>query len=160
MSIITKNGDCGMTDLIGERICKTDCRLELIGPVDEAISLLSIVGAFLSEKNRHIEEITMCQEALFRFNSQIAGAKVLDLTKFTEYFEDFVSKNEPEQFRFSFTSSKIASIVDYTRCVMRRAERCFFKLEVQREDLKMFINRISDYLYVLSRTIESEEIKC
>lgn len=160
MSIITKKGDCGMTELINEKVTKTDCRLELIGTIDEVIALLSIASSLIDDNKKYNEEITICQEALYRFNAQIAGAEFSDLAKFTEYFDKSVCENESSNFRFSFTNTKVASVIDYARAVIRRAERCLYKTDCIRDDLKMFINRISDYLYVLSRTIDLEEFKC
>ena len=160
MSIITKRGDCGTTELISESVKKTDCRLELIGTVDEVIAILSIANSLIENNKKYVEEITICQEALYRFNAQISGAEFMDLTKFNEYFEESVCKNESINFRFSFTNTKIGSVIDYARAVVRRAERCFYKTDCDREDLKIFMNMISDYLYVLSRMIDSEELKC
>ena len=154
MSIITKCGDEKKTDLIGERVFKTDNRIELIGAIDEVISVLSIANSFDEGKN-HTEEITICQESLYRFNSQIAGAVFEELTKFTAYFEEYVLTNENQKFTFTYTTSKLGSILDYARVVVRRAERVFCKCDVEREDLRKFINRISDYLYVFSRNVDS-----
>lgn len=157
MSITTKTGDGKMTDLIGKRVPKTDKRIELIGTVDELLSVLSIANSHI-EIQKYNEEITICQEALFRFNSQIAGAKFSDLSSFVNYFEESIAMHEDDDFSFSFVTKKAASFIDLARSVSRRAERVFYEANIEREDLKQFINRISDYLYVLSRLLESEGI--
>ncbi|MBE7054071.1 MAG: ATP:cob(I)alamin adenosyltransferase [Ruminococcaceae bacterium] len=155
MSIVTKCGDKKMTDLIGERVSKTDKRIELIGTVDEVISILSIANSFIDSK-KYTEEFTICQDALYRFNGQIAGADFTELTKYTEYFEEFISSNESRNFTFNYTVTKVGSLIDYARAVIRRAERIFCNCDNKREDLCKFINRISDYLYVFSRKVDSE----
>ena len=157
MSIITKKGDSGLTELIGETVHKTDLRIELIGAVDEVISHLSFANSFITSE-KYIEEITICQEALFKFNSQVAGADFEDLSKFTEYFEDSVKMNEPGSFSFSFVNHKAASCVDIARTVIRKAERIFCKTLIERDDLRKFINRISDFLYIFSRLLDAEEL--
>ena len=156
MGITTKTGGGGKTDLIGIRVAKTDVRLELIGTVDELLSALSVANSFVAIK-KYKDEIANCQEALFAFNAQIAGAKLSDMEGFTNYFEDFITKNESGAFSFSFVTKKAASFVDFCRTTARRAERIFYKSEINRKDLASFLNRISDYLYVLSRLLESEE---
>lgn len=155
MSIVTKTGDHGETEFKGKLVSKTDINIEFLGTIDELISVLSVANSFV-ENQRFNEEIAICQEALINLNTQFAGGEYEDMSRFTQYFEESIKINESQHFLFSITSHIASSFLDNARCVARRAERIFYMTENDRQDFKEFLNRLSDFLFVLSRLLDAE----
>jgi len=182
MKIYTKTGDCGQTSLIGgRRVSKSDLRLEAYGTLDELNANLALLREHLSTEagKEHIIDI---QKHLFRLGAQLAtppdatNPKILEncqrVTEITESMTeeleneiDLVEASLPVQHSFILPGGNEATAVCHIcRTVCRRAERCCVALnEVSPVDaaLLRYLNRLSDYLFVLSRKLclkESEEM--
>jgi cob(I)alamin adenosyltransferase len=170
MKIYTKKGDKGMTGLIGgSRVSKASLRIECYGTVDE---LNSWVGVIRDGKliNIHQEQLTEIQDRLFTIGSSLAcddensGMKIPDLlTEDVEKLEGWMDEMDAQlQPMRSFIlpgGDQTSSFCHVARCVCRRAERICVDLtstEFVAELVLIYLNRLSDYLFVLSRKIASD----
>lgn len=159
-----------MTGLIGgSRVSKASLRIECYGTVDE---LNSWVGVIRDGKliNIHQEQLTEIQDRLFTIGSSLAcddensGMKIPDLlTEDVEKLEDWMDEMDAQlQPMRSFIlpgGDQTSSFCHVARCVCRRAERICVDLmstEFVAELVLIYLNRLSDYLFVLSRKIASD----
>ncbi len=172
--IYTKTGDTGQTSLVGGiRVPKTHERLEAYGTIDELNSLLGLFVTYLSEE-RDRDFVTSVQKMLFAIGSYLAtDQSVTELHRSSIIPPDAVKTMEAEIDRLdnmlpglrSFIlpgGSRGAAICHVCRTVCRRAERRILALSEQvtlPSELTAYVNRLSDYLFVLSRKINQEEKK-
>ena len=170
MKIYTKKGDSGSTQLLGGRIVKKNhIRLECYGTIDE---LNAFVGNIYDniEKKSHKKFLFKIQNQLFNLGSCIAydGEKsTLNLPNITEndvaLIESEIDKIDnklPVLKNFILPSGHTtASKCHIARTVCRRAERNLIAIE-QDESINhlhlIYLNRLSDYLFVLARSILME----
>ena len=177
MKIYTKTGDKGYTSLIGgTRVPKHHLRIESYGTVDELNSYIGLIRdqAIADEDKETLKEI---QDRLFTIGSTLASdpkkskMKIPDLHEedivFLESEMDKMNLFLPELRHFILPGGNtIASYCHIARCVCRRAERVTVHLaeeEFVEEKVIIYLNRLSDYLFTLSRKItydyKSEENK-
>ena len=170
MKIYTKKGDSGRTQLLGGTIVKKNhIRLECYGTIDE---LNAFVGNIYDdiEKKSHKKFLYKIQNQLFNLGSCIAydGKKsTLNLPNISEndvsLIESEIDKIDnklPVLKNFILPSGHtIASKCHIARTVCRRAERNLIAIE-QDESINhlhlIYLNRLSDYLFVLARSILME----
>jgi len=174
MKIYTKTGDEGSTSLVGgARVPKTHVRLEAYGTVDELNAQLGLLRTYLTEET-DLDFVTGVQHKLFA----VGGYLATDQTSRTLYqatvirVED-VEMVEREIDRLEMELPKLqafvlpggcraAAVSHVCRTVCRRAERRILQLAgsvtVDRV-LLAFMNRLSDYLFVLSRKLNFDEKK-
>ena len=160
--IYTKTGDKGKTGLgDGTRVEKFSTRIECLGNVDE---LNSIIGLILTENVSQINILKKIQHDLFDIGGELSipNYKKIDLKKvnFLEQELDRMNETLPPLKDFILPGgSKAASYCHLGRTVCRRVERSLFLLndkeEVNKNALK-YINRLSDFLFVLARYINKE----
>ncbi len=167
--IYTKTGDKGSTSLIGGvRVLKSHVRIESYGTIDELNSYIGMVNDMCAntEVTEWLREI---QDRLFTIGSVLATnpdkevkMKLPDLHDAdVEWLESGIDKmNEvlPEMRSFILPGGNLASSTCHVaRCVCRRAERLCVGMQGQQEyvpDLLIkYLNRLSDYLFVLCRYI-------
>ena len=164
MKIYTKTGDSGETSLLGgSRVSKSHNRIHTYGTVDELNSYLGLVGdqPINKERYQHIKEIQNC---LFVIGSALAvepgtEIKIPQLkesdTTFLENLIDEMDKDLPPMKNFVLPGGHISvSTVHVARAVCRRAERWVIKLDSEEKvdaQIIKYLNRLSDYLFVLSR---------
>ncbi|MEN9302587.1 MAG: hypothetical protein RL264_1016 [Bacteroidota bacterium] len=170
MKIYTKKGDTGTTGLIGgTRIPKHHLRIESYGTVDELNSYIGVVRDHeVSESTRN--QLIEIQDRLFTIGSSLAAdpekskMKIPDLketdVELLEAWMDEMDASLPEMRFFVLPGGhKAVSFCHVTRCVCRRAERLAVHLSeddfVEPLVLK-YLNRLSDYLFVLSRKLTQE----
>jgi cob(I)alamin adenosyltransferase len=182
MKIYTKTGDNGTTALYGgTRVLKNDLRIEAYGTVDE---LNSYLGLIRDQKEAVKERLFLIeiQKNLFHVGAILAtppekavlknGKQRLDIAKMTseqllEQAMDEMNENLPEMTHFVLPGGQlIVSYCHVARCICRRAERFIVALHQEEEvapAVLKYINRLSDYLFVLARKFafenEVEEIK-
>lgn len=177
--IYTKTGDAGSTSLVGGiRVSKTHARLEAYGTVDE---LNSCIGMLISsiEKYERRDFLQYIQHKLFSLGSYLAtDASKTNLSTASLISEDDITKIENE---IDIIDSELpplkgfilpggcmeSSISHLCRTVCRRTERRILELEESGicqvdSKCKSFVNRLSDYFFILSRKLnylsEKEEI--
>ena len=167
MKIYTKKGDTGTTGLIGgTRVEKYNIRIDAYGTVDE---LNSYIGLIRDQeiKTEHKEVLKEVQDRLFTIGSSLASdpenssMKIPDLLasdiELLEKEMDAMNDHLPEMRSFVLPGGHQAvSFCHIARCVCRRAERITIELnenDFVAELVIQYLNRLSDYLFVLSREL-------
>ena len=167
MKIYTKTGDDGTTGLFGgARLPKHHLRIESYGTVDELNAFLGLVRDHLSDETLRTE-LKQIQEILFTVGSHLAadpGKENLWLPEVpdsvTVDLERAIDRMEKELEPLkNFILPGGHSTVSYchvARCVARRAERQVVALNEHESIapvLFRYLNRLSDYLFVLARYV-------
>ncbi len=167
MKIYTKNGDKGTTSLIGgTRVPKHSLRIESYGTVDELNSYIGLIrDQDIDEKYK--TQLLEIQDRLFTIGSSLAAdpekskMKLPDLidsdVQFLEDKMDEMDEQLPElKFFILPGGNTTVSYCHLARCVCRRAERITTNLdehEFVAPIVMQYLNRLSDYLFVLGRKI-------
>lgn len=165
--IYTKTGDTGSTALIGgTKVPKSHLRIEAYGTIDELNSHIGLCRDLLTdpESRQLLQEI---QDRLFTIGSSLACDPVkepqLRLPDLKETDVELLEKEMdrmdellPPMKNFILPGGhQVVSQLHIARCVARRAERCCVRLELESLEVEpvilKYLNRLSDYLFVLSR---------
>lgn len=168
--IYTKTGDKGETSLIGGvRVPKYHLRIESYGTVDELNSYIGLVKD--SVKDQSIKNMLYeIQDRLFTVGSVLASDPATSKMKIPDLHEsdiellekkiDEMEADLPELKNFILPGGHpVVSYCHLARCVCRRAERLIVQLKTESEmpDIVItYMNRLSDYLFVLSRKIAQD----
>ena len=160
MPIYTRKGDKGETGTFdGKRISKDSLQTEILGTIDEANSFLGLSASLLEEKDL-INKIVSVQKNLFKLGSIIAGAKGYISKSVVIGYEKEMDKWTrvlPNVQNFIFPGGVPAASALFTaRAIIRRAERLIVKYNTEKgisSGLLMYINRLSDYVFMLARYI-------
>ena len=162
MKIYTKTGDKGQTSLVGgSRVSKSSKRVNAYGTIDELNSFMGLLRCKLTDESTK-EFIHILQKSMFSVGGILATptdykGKPIDfdvtLIEQLEQRIDEIGKDLPP-FRcfLAYGENEISSIAHICRAVARRAERCMVELAEEEpvdENLMRYINRLSDYLYML-----------
>ena len=169
--IYTKTGDKGSTALIGgTRIPKSHIRIEAYGTIDELNSFLGIIIDLCDDDLNAIKAfLKVIQNQLFDIGSHLAcdpnkNIKMsipelheYEVTQLEQAIDEF-DKSLPTLKNFILPGGNIiASHCHVARCVCRRAERIVFGMMQNNEPVEpiiiQYLNRLSDYLFALSRYI-------
>jgi len=176
--IYTKTGDKGSTSLIGgTKVPKSHLRIEAYGTVDELNSYIGLCKDLLTDKQSKttLQEI---QDRLFTIGSSLACDPAKEpKMKIPDLKEEDISLLEKEIDRMNETLPPMKSFIlpgghstvshlHIARCICRRAERCCVRLELEKEEVESivikYLNRLSDYLFMLARftshQLRAEEI--
>ena len=170
MKIYTKTGDAGTTSLLGgSRVSKADLRIETYGTVDELNSHLGLLRSEATEEGTK-ELLMFIQDRLFTMGSHLAleSGKSFNLPELEEGDVERLEKamdamNEmvPPMRHFILPGSNSGEAKAHiARCVCRRAERLLVALnesEPMPAILQIFLNRLSDYLFVYSRYLTHQK---
>lgn len=167
----TKTGDKGMTSLVGgQRVSKGSLRLDTYGTVDELNSFVGLLRATLPAQLAQEETLATIQDRLFTAGSYLAtdNSQPMDFEmpsgitkediKDLEKQIDIMDSKLPELEEFIIPAGgKATSLAHVCRTITRRAERNIYKLldaderaDVEKE-VKLYLNRLSDYFFVLAR---------
>lgn len=174
MKIYTRTGDQGKTSLFtGKRVSKNHPFIEALGSVDEANSAIGMSIAFLpttadfSETKKQLQTI---QHALFDVGAAIAtplteaSEKKLEKTRFDhdaittiEKWIDAMDEKLPKLDHFILPSGhQSGAALHLARSLIRRSERAITSLYEQEDvtkDVLIYLNRLSDYLFMAARFI-------
>jgi cob(I)alamin adenosyltransferase len=170
MTIYTLTGDEGTTSLAGGgRVPKQSVRVEAYGTVDELIAWVGLLRDHKENSARrelliYIQrQLMSCAAALAYDRENDKSIKILPENECVSILEREIDKMEemlPKLKNFILPGGSIlVSYCHIARCVCRRAERAVFRLneaEESPEIVNKFLNRLSDYLFVLSRKISLE----
>lgn len=167
VKIYTKTGDKGTTALIGgAKVPKSHLRIEAYGTVDELNSNIGLCKDLLTDEDsrRMLQDI---QRELFSIGAALACDPARETKMFVpEIRGSDVSALEGEIDRMEETLPPLknfilpgghpaVSTLHLARCVCRRAERCCVRLMEEGEKVEplilIYLNRLSDYLFVLAR---------
>ena len=169
--IYTRTGDAGTTGLVdGSRLPKHDVQMEAIGAVDEANSALGLAAAILGD-NEHAQQLFRIQNDLFDLGADLATPATEDddfapsemvlrmVAAQTEWLEQAIdaanAKLEPLTSFVLPGGSEASARLHLARAATRRAERAMTAMAEQlrtNPQALAYINRLSDYLFVLART--------
>lgn len=166
MKVYTKTGDKGTTSLVGgTRVAKNDPRLEAYGTIDELNSWLGFILAYPIADSRTEHFLTVTQHRLFDIGAALA-TEIDSKWKPTEITQQDLNAVEteidrmdgilPAHDRFILPGgTQLSAATNIARTVTRRAERLIICLPPNtapgQEQIIRFVNRLSDYLFVLSR---------
>ncbi len=174
--IYTKTGDNGTTSLVGgRRVKKCDQRVEAYGTVDELNSHIGMLAEMISDQARNLDtesdvreqfengykQLKWIQNQLFVIQTLLATEEEETRKKLprlsdeaTEELENWIDTMDarlPRLNSFVIAGGSIAAAQAHiARTVCRRAEREAVRLDEDGTIMK-FINRLSDYLFVMSR---------
>ena len=163
--IYTKTGDKGETSLAsGQRVAKTDVRIEAYGTVDELNSWIGLLAVTVNEEQLH-----WIQNKLFNLGAELSDAPgewitETDVRQLEEWIDAMVNET-PKQHAFILPAgSEGVCRAHVCRTICRRAERRMIDAKADPIALQ-FINRLSDYFFVFSRYLshkngEKESIWC
>jgi len=170
LKIYTKTGDKGLTSLIGgTRLLKHHIRIEAYGTVDELNSHIGLLRDVISDPTNNGLLIAI-QDRLFTIGSHLAADPVKNKMQLPPIFEediltlekaiDKIDEVVPEMKSFVLPGGHVyVSYCHIARCVCRRAERAVLRLaenEPVEEIHSKYLNRLSDYLFMLSRWLTTE----
>lgn len=149
MSITTKKGDFGMTDIKGKRLSKSDPLMHLIGHLDEISSQIILLQARY-KLNRSIYEPIV--NDIYRMSSYLTGyIDSIDLDEAIFRFEDFIAlkKDKTHAFIFPF-DDELKANYHLLRAQIRTLERyCveYSQLVDINKDILKYLNRLSDFIF-------------
>lgn len=177
MKIYTKTGDKGTTALFGgTRVPKHHIRIESYGTVDELNSHLGMLRDQQIDKHSH-EILLRIQDRLFTIGSTLAtdpekavlksGKQRLEIPKVSiediellEQEMDKMNEELPPMTHFVLPGGhQTVSVCHIARCVCRRAERlatALYEIEPFEDTVLQYLNRLSDYLFVLARKLSQD----
>lgn len=183
MKVYTKTGDKGTTSLYGGvKVSKNHVRIDAYGTVDELNSTIGLIRCSQIDI-LFIEQLIQIQKDLFHVGAELATPKEKmylangksrlpkliaesDIEQLEKWIDEMEEKLPPLTHFILPGGYLAASHAHLSRCICRRAERITVALseldEIGEEVLK-YLNRLSDYLFVLARKIAAdagrEEIK-
>ena len=170
--VYTKTGDKGTTALVGgTRVAKTHIRLEAYGTVDELNAQLGVLFTYLTDEKDKATVLNI-QHKLFTIGSHLAtdqdntalGAASIVTARHIGELEQEIDRIDealpPLQAFVIPGGSRGAAVCHVCRTVCRRAERRILALSETCQtspEVLSYMNRLSDYLFVLSRRINITE---
>lgn len=169
--VYTKGGDKGETSLVGgTRISKDHDKIEAYGTVDELNAWIGVLSDAPENSNRS-ELLKEIQDRLFTVGAELASEPEQNRKKLPELFESDVELLEKEMDKYTEVipplrafvlpgGHPLVSYAHVARTVARRAERQVIRLshsEPVNPLIIKYLNRLSDYLFVLSRKITQEQ---
>lgn len=169
MKVYTRTGDKGQTSLVGgQRVSKCCERLESYGTVDELNSHIGVLITYCTAEN-DIAFLTDVQGKLFVVGGYLAtdtsqrdvrpgNIVTPEMVQAIEHEIDRLQEQLPPLRLFILPGgSRAASFAHVCRTVCRRAERCMLRLAETGADVDdnvtAYINRLSDYFFVLARKL-------
>lgn len=168
MKVYTRTGDAGTTSLVGgTRVSKSSPRLEAYGTADELNAHIGLLLAMSGVPQADRALLRRVQNRLFNLGSQLAtepgskyqpkGVSQADVDML-EAAIDRIEASLPAHNRFILPSGTMAAAQAHVaRTVCRRCERRMVEMDQQgmpvAPEAAKFVNRLSDYLFVLSRQL-------
>ena len=172
MKIYTRTGDAGSTGLFGgPRVSKDDIRIEAYGTVDELNAAIALVRASTLGDDI-IEQLVRIQHELFSIGAELAtpcpddhALRVIGenhIHQLEQWIDDHEAGLPPLKHFILPGGDDAACSLHLARAICRRAERRVVTLAAHiqanseqaiSENLIVYLNRLSDYLFVLSRAV-------
>lgn len=169
MKVYTKKGDKGLTSLIGgARVPKSHVRIEAYGTIDELNSFVGLTRDYTKDPYQR-DLLYKVQNTLFVIGSNLASTEdakmeipnleeleIMELEKAIDLMEEEL---EPLKNFILPGGHAAVSHAHVARCVCRRAERLAVQLSTHVDvdpSIIPYLNRLSDYLFVLSRFLAKE----
>lgn len=169
MEVYTGYGDKGMTDLSHTKnVSKSDDRICLMGSIEELVSHIGLVRALIGDGDvvRMLEKISETLKKIIDGVSDPYNREFKVSEDRTELLEEEIGRMKEifsgEKLPILPGDSRVAAEVDVTRAVARRAERELALVSVKfgsDTGAKKYMNRLSDYFYVLARYVDVAKIE-
>ena len=169
MEVYTGYGDKGMTDLSHTKnVSKSDDRICLMGSVEELMSHIGLVRVLIDDVDvvRMLEKISETLKKIIDGVSDPYNREFKVSEDRTALLEEEIGRMKEifsgEKLPILPGDSRVAAEVDVTRAVARRAERELALVSVKfgsDTGAKKYMNRLSDYFYVLARYVDVAKIK-
>ena len=167
MGVTTKTGDKGQTSLFtGERVDKDHRRVEVYGSVDSLASALGMARAFVENESVK-ERVLNLQKKLGMLMADFASIGkepmiTAEMLAELEADEEAIEKSLPPLRVFLIPGeTKGGAMLDFARTTARTAERRAWSLrreeDVHEIDIR-FLNRMSDYIFLLMR-LEEQDVR-
>jgi len=174
--IYTKTGDKGATSILGgKRVPKSCLEMEAIGEVDELNSWLGVLIEEIEEKfKKEAKRLKEIQKRLFVIGAELAAMQMnvrntkttklrkSDTTGLEKWIDEMERKLPKLKNFIPYSGSEEAVKSFYARAICRRAERTVIRLSENYDvssNVKKYMNRLSDALFILGRWInESTKI--
>lgn len=157
--VTTRGGDKGQTSLAdGSRVAKSDARIHAIGAVDELNSFAGLLVVELRSSNDHadiLEQLSRLQQELFDLGAYLAtlGATTMPDGGWLDDAVAAINESLPPLTEFVIPNGSKASVLCHIcRTVCRRAERHCWEVD-KAADAARYLNRLSDVLFVMARTL-------
>ena len=159
MKLYTKGGDGGMTELFGgARVEKTDARIELLGVLDELSAHLGLsrmlAHSSLSEYLLNIQkELSLFMAGVCQPENEaflVRKEQILALEEEIDRIDGTLNRSA----EWFFCNGELSARLDVSRTVARRAERAFWGVKKNHpldDNFAIYLNRLSDYLYLAAR---------
>ena len=168
MEVYTGYGDKGMTDLSHTKnVSKSDDRICLMGSIEELVSHIGLVRVLVSDGDviRMLEKISETLKKITDGVSDPYNREFKVSEDRTELLEEEIGRMRKifsgERLPILPGDSRVAAEIDVTRAVARRAERELALVSVKfgsDTGAKKYMNRLSDYFYVLARYVDVAKI--
>ncbi len=165
MSIVTKSGDGGLTSLFsGERVPKDDIHIEALGDMDELISSLALASHFceLQETKAALDKIQSILNSAMTEVASADGERACGVSgKDIALIEAEIATLEqrlPIRGFVKLGQTQGSAFLDNSRAIARRVERRVHTLDRRQPvslELRRYLNRISDYIFLLARNEEA-----
>ena len=169
MEVYTGYGDKGMTDLSHTKnVSKSDDRICLMGSVEELMSHIGLVRVLVDDVDvvRMLEKISETLKKITDGVSDPYNREFKVSEDRTELLEEEIGRMKEifsgERLPILPGDSRVAAEIDVTRAVARRAERELALVSVKfgaDTGAKKYMNRLSDYFYVLARYVDAAKIE-
>ena len=166
MEVYTGYGDKGMTDLSHTKnVSKSDDRICLMGSIEELVSHIGLVRALIGDGDvvRMLEKISETLKKITDGVSDPYNREFKVSEDRTELLEEEIGRMRKifsgERLPILPGDSRVAAEIDVTRAVARRAERELVSVKFGSDTgAKKYMNRLSDYFYVLARYVDVAKI--
>jgi len=171
LKIYTGTGDDGRTKLFGGKIVdKDDLRVEVYGTIDELNSWLGFVLSYSLAKNIS-ENLLNIQNDLFCLSSELATPKDYkgkiffqrigrsDITRLEQLIDTMEIELTPLKNFILPAGTAPSALLHVCRTICRRAERRLISLKKSvsiRNELNIYLNRLSDLLFVMARLVNKQ----
>ena len=164
MAIYTKTGDRGQTSLAtGERVSKTDLRLEAYGTADELNSWIGLLRAAVCSGPSAVSiqhsaisnQLEWVQQRLFNIGAALSGApgewiNEEDVHELEQWIDRMLEEAPLVRAFVLPAGSEQVARAHVCRTVTRRLERRILAMEETDQWIVQYVNRLSDYLFVLA----------
>jgi len=174
LKLYTKTGDDGTTGLLsGKRVSKHHVRIKAYGSVDELNAWIGLIRNYKMDENLDSTLIKI-QQDLMTVASQLADDTCFEVSQLMNILDpieekhvknledqiDLINKELPVLKNFVIPGGHVAvSYAHLARCTCRRAERFITELNEKEnvpEIIIAYINRLSDFLFILARKLSKE----
>lgn len=163
--VVSGGGDQGKTSLAdGKRHDKFSPHIELVGVLDEANAALGLACVLIEAPHRNF--VVNLQSRLFDIGAAVATGKVQigwdeQLHELEDQTRTLNATLQPLKEFVLPGSNEVSARLHLARTILRRAERVYWSAvteDLRSSDIGVFLNRASDYLFVLCRVLSDNEV--